>query len=515
MCASFNDSYDKSESSQRYRLARESQDVFRKSIEALMGGNLTLVKELEGDFLRKNPQYSVKDYYLGFHSEGRTLFHIAVSSGNDSTVDYILSVCELRNPRDVDQRDERGFTPLINATIAESSPIMQRLVRIGADVNARNNDGASAIHFAAGDGSVERMRLLLQAGADLTACSKLSGSPLHCAAGKGRADAVRFLLQQGVDVNTDGRPGAAAEAPNVAPPVLMAAAAASEEAVVLLVEAGADVGTVVQGGLTLLHICAEHGLLEAVKAVVKTETGRKCCDLLTDEGNSPLFLAAMSEHRAVVEALLPLTQCSLPDVDAVLSEGKLRMEKWQAEHSSGNSRSSSGSSAMPAAATNAAAASTAAAASGAGAGASAAVTDADRVEAERCKQKGNEFFTQKLYAQAVLQYDAAIRLDPTNAAYFSNRSAAQLAVGRLEEALRDAEACRRLRPDWTKGCYRLAAARLALKQYEDAAVAAFEGVKLDNQNKELKELLQECVKQGQIEHRRSQQQQQQQQQQQS
>ena len=33
------------------------------------------------------------------------------------------------------------------------------------------------------------------------------------------------------------------------------------------------------------------------------------------------------------------------------------------------------------------------------------------------------------------------------------------------------QVCRRLVPTWTKGCYRLAAARLALKQYEDAALA--------------------------------------------
>ena len=31
-------------------------------------------------------------------------------------------------------------------------------------VNARNKDGASAIHFAAGDGSVPRMQLLCDAG---------------------------------------------------------------------------------------------------------------------------------------------------------------------------------------------------------------------------------------------------------------------------------------------------------------------------------------------------------------
>ena len=70
------------------------------------------------------------------------------------------------------------------------------------------------------------------------------------------------------------------------------------------------------------------------------------------------------------------------------------------------------------------------------------------------------------------------------------------------DALLDAEVCRRLRPDWTKGCYRLAAARLELGLYEDAAVAAFEGIKLDSNNLPLKTLCQEAVKRGKEEHQK-------------
>ena len=47
-----------------------------------------------------------------------------------------------------------------------------------------------------------------------------------------------------------------------------------------------------------------------------------------------------------------------------------------------------------------------------------------------------------------------------------------MSVKDYDAALADAEACRRLRPAWAKGCYRLAVARLALNQFEDAAVMA-------------------------------------------
>ena len=62
--------------------------------------------------------------------------------------------------------------------------------------------------------------------------------------------------------------------------------------------------------------------------------------------------------------------------------------------------------------------------------------------------------------------------------------------------------CRRLMPAWPKACFRLAKARLALKMYEEAAVAAFEGCKLDDANVDLKNLLRECVAQGKEDHQR-------------
>ena len=84
--------------------------------------------------------------------------------------------------------------------------------------------------------------------------------------------------------------------------------------------------------------------------------------------------------------------------------------------------------------------------------------------------------------------------------------------------------CRGLQPEWPKGCYRLATARLAcglFEDAEDAAVAAFEGIKLLERtttehgptavavnsatislSKELRKLTKEAVKRGQEEHRK-------------
>lgn len=52
----------------------------------------------------------------------------------------------------------------------------------------------------------------------------------------------------------------------------------------------------------------------------------------------------------------------------------------------------------------------------------------------------------------------AIDVDPTDATLLSNRSLCWMRLGQAEHALDDATACRALRPDWAKACYREGAA---------------------------------------------------------
>jgi tetratricopeptide (TPR) repeat protein len=60
----------------------------------------------------------------------------------------------------------------------------------------------------------------------------------------------------------------------------------------------------------------------------------------------------------------------------------------------------------------------------------------------------------------------ATELDPNDAAVLSNRSLCWLRAGQAERALEDAKACRALRPDWAKACYREGAAHRLLQVCE-------------------------------------------------
>lgn len=66
------------------------------------------------------------------------------------------------------------------------------------------------------------------------------------------------------------------------------------------------------------------------------------------------------------------------------------------------------------------------------------------------KERGNEQYQAGNYASAVELYSAGIEQEPTNAALFSNRSAAFLKLQDYKKAKLDADMCIQLDPKWSK-----------------------------------------------------------------
>uniref|UniRef100_H3GTA3 J domain-containing protein n=1 Tax=Phytophthora ramorum TaxID=164328 RepID=H3GTA3_PHYRM len=95
-------------------------------------------------------------------------------------------------------------------------------------------------------------------------------------------------------------------------------------------------------------------------------------------------------------------------------------------------------------------------------------------------------------------YTRALELDPENAVYLSNRSAAYLALGDARgKALKDAEKCIELRPDWWKGYSRKGAAQHALQRYDAARATYNEGLKLEPDNGSLLQASEDAYAAGQ------------------
>ena len=76
----------------------------------------------------------------------------------------------------------------------------------GADVDARNQDGYTPLHWAAMDGHVETAALLLDRGADVDARDERGATPLHYALKKGHARTVEVLRKHGGADKPPGKP---------------------------------------------------------------------------------------------------------------------------------------------------------------------------------------------------------------------------------------------------------------------------------------------------------------------
>lgn len=115
--------------------------------------------------------------------------------------------------------------------------------------------------------------------------------------------------------------------------------------------------------------------------------------------------------------------------------------------------------------------------------------------ADEEREKGNEFFKQQQYPEAVKHYTEALKRNPKDSRVYSNRAACYTKLGALPEGLKDAEKCIELDPSFTKGYTRKGAIQFFMKEYDKALETYQEGLKHDASNQELLDGVRRCVEQ--------------------
>ena len=115
----------------------------------------------------------------------------AAAKANDTT--ELARLLEAGDP--IDERDHRGYSPLMLAAYAGNLEALELLLACGADPNTSDLSGNTVLMGAAFRGFVPLVRRLLAAGADLTATNHSGLDARGFAIAFGRTEVAAVLAQ--------------------------------------------------------------------------------------------------------------------------------------------------------------------------------------------------------------------------------------------------------------------------------------------------------------------------------
>lgn len=298
-------------------------------------------------FIKADPQLLERTWHFDRISEEEDLLHFAAAYGN---VEAIRTLIELG--ADVEAEDANGFSALYLAAAWTKADAVAELLKHDDRVNQTNRYGWSPLRAAAYYQGKEAAEVLLKAGATLDAFSAAAlgrledverfvhadpsvlsetvgyDTPLTWAVTANQPKIVRRLIELGAAVNVDEKDMDDA-------PLQRAAWAGHLECAKILIDAGADLsfgqGTDAYG--TPLHRAAWRGHDEMVKLLLDSGANIEAVD---NTGDTPLSFATSRQQIETMKLLLargadpngsagtsPLTKC-IDHVD--MAAAKLLLE---------------------------------------------------------------------------------------------------------------------------------------------------------------------------------------------
>src|SRR5436190_4297894 len=181
---------------------------------------------------------------------------------------------------------------LSDAAKKQDRAAIRALVKERADVNGRQPDGATALHWATHWADLETVTVLLAAGADANAANDFGVTPLSMACETANAAIVDALL----------RAGANPALPAQEPPLLTASRTGSAAIVGALLARGADVQAAEPSrGQTALMWAASEGHVDVMRVLLDANAN---VSAKSKAGFTPLMFAARGSNLEAVATLV-------------------------------------------------------------------------------------------------------------------------------------------------------------------------------------------------------------------
>lgn len=228
----------------------------------------------------------------GVGGRGRPPLHVAAETCRLNATTVLLVAGADTNLR----HGEHNYSALDSAAVGGCPEVLQLILRHGADVNAIDSAGVTALYLAARHDRDRAVDLLVNAGANVEAQDHRGWTPLHVASAVGASRAIESLLRHGVDRSKPDRRDRA--------PLHLAAERGHTSAVAHLLESGADPELRVQSPYyhySAVDAAAANGHLDVLKMFTRHGVDVNASD---SDNITALHLAARYDKHAVITFLV-------------------------------------------------------------------------------------------------------------------------------------------------------------------------------------------------------------------
>lgn len=178
----------------------------------------------------------------------------AANNGNLSKVSEWIA-----KGADVNAKNKVGSTAIIGASGNGSIEIVSELILNGADVNTKDGTGWTALIISSNSGHTEIVRKLIANGGDVNAKNNYGATSLMRATENGHIEIVKILIKNNADLDAKGKQGETA--------LMISSLLGHTEIVKLLIESGADITIKDNYGSTALQYASNKNLDEIVRMI--------------------------------------------------------------------------------------------------------------------------------------------------------------------------------------------------------------------------------------------------------
>jgi ankyrin repeat protein len=198
-----------------------------------------------------------------------------------ATVVCVVVATQAQSTSSVADAAQRGDVAAVRALLAQ-----------GANVNAPQRDGATALHWAAYKGDRDLADALIAAGANPRAANRLGATPLWLASVNGDANMIATLVTAGADANE--------KLPLGRTPLMVAARTGNVQAIDILLDKGADINArETLRGTTALMWAADEAHPQAVLRLIERGADVNARSNPAPRGRGPALGKANDPRKAV------------------------------------------------------------------------------------------------------------------------------------------------------------------------------------------------------------------------